>query len=101
MIFYFDLQEAKKWQERKEALEALQKLAESPKIENGDFNDVVRVLKRVILKDTNVMLVTIAAKCVAGLATGLRKKYSQHAPGVRSQNLIILFGISVNCLSLL
>jgi len=42
------LQESKKWQERKEALEALQKLAEAPKLENADYNELVRTLKKVI-----------------------------------------------------
>lgn len=30
-------------------------------------------------KDANVMLVTLAAKCVAGLAAGLRKKFGTYA----------------------
>lgn len=34
---------------------------------------------QVISKDTNVMLVTLAAKCVTGLANGLRKKFSPYA----------------------
>ena len=41
------LQEAKKWQERREALEALQKLCDNPKIEPGDFGPVVKVLQKV------------------------------------------------------
>ncbi|KAK7892004.1 hypothetical protein WMY93_023967 [Mugilogobius chulae] len=51
------VQEAKKWQERKEALEAVE----------------------VVGKDANVMLVSMAAKCLAGLASGLRKKFGQYA----------------------
>jgi len=43
------LQESKKWQERKEALDALQKLAESPKLESADYSELVRTLKKVIL----------------------------------------------------
>lgn len=34
---------------------------------------------QVVGKDTNVMLVALAAKCLAGLATGLRKKFGQYA----------------------
>lgn len=30
-------------------------------------------------KDANVMLVSLAAKCLAGLATGLRKKFGTYA----------------------
>ena len=43
----FFLQEDKKWQERKEALEAVETLAKKPKLENGDFGDLVRALKKV------------------------------------------------------
>lgn len=41
------LQEAKKWQERKEALEAVEALIKNPKLENGDYGDLVRALKKV------------------------------------------------------
>jgi len=34
---------------------------------------------QVVGKDANVMLVTLAAKCLAGLATGLRKKFGTYA----------------------
>lgn len=44
MIF---IQEAKKWQERKEALEAVQKLVENPKLEQGDYHDLIKTIKRV------------------------------------------------------
>lgn len=39
--------EAKKWQERKEALETLEELCKAPKLENGDYGDVVRALRKV------------------------------------------------------
>lgn len=43
-----DKVEAKKWQERKEVLDALdQMLQTGPKLENGDYGDLVRVLKKV------------------------------------------------------
>uniref|UniRef100_A0A8C7CBE5 Cytoskeleton associated protein 5 n=1 Tax=Oncorhynchus kisutch TaxID=8019 RepID=A0A8C7CBE5_ONCKI len=79
--FYVKI-EAKKWQERKEALEALAMLAKNPKLDNGDYGDVVRALKRVIGKDTNVILVSLAAKCLAGLAFGLRKNFGTYAGNV-------------------
>ncbi|XP_063053472.1 cytoskeleton-associated protein 5 isoform X2 [Engraulis encrasicolus] len=76
---FYDKIEAKKWQERKEALEAVETLAKNPKLENGDYGDLVRALKKVVGKDTNVMLVTLAAKCLTGLAAGLRKKFGTYA----------------------
>lgn len=39
----------------------------------------LRFSLQVVGKDTNVMLVALAAKCLAGLATGLRKKFGQYA----------------------
>ncbi|VDI52331.1 cytoskeleton-associated protein 5 [Mytilus galloprovincialis] len=72
---FFDKIEAKKWQERKEALDALLKLVQNPKIENGDFGPLVKCISKVIAKDTNVILVGIASRCLTGLAIGLRKSF--------------------------
>ncbi|XP_051885307.1 cytoskeleton-associated protein 5 isoform X2 [Pristis pectinata] len=79
---FYDKIEAKKWQERKEALEALEVLVKNPKLESGDYSDVVRALKKVIGKDSNVLLVALGAKCLAGLAAGLRKKFQSYAAHV-------------------
>ncbi|XP_034541415.1 cytoskeleton-associated protein 5 isoform X2 [Notolabrus celidotus] len=76
---FYEKIEAKKWQERKEALEAIETLIKNPKLENGDYGDLVRALKKVVGKDANVMLVTLSAKCLAGLAAGLRKKFGTYA----------------------
>ena len=77
---FYELVEEKKWQLRKEALDALLPLSQSPKISpNGDYNDLVRVLKKFIAKDTNVMLVTLAAQCIAGIAKGLRTGFKNGA----------------------
>lgn len=76
---FYEQIEAKKWQERKEMLDQCQKLCENARIEPADFGDLVRALKKVVSKDTNVMLVTVAAKCIAGLAKGIRKKFQPYA----------------------
>ena len=41
--------EAKKWQERKEVLELLEGLVKAPKLENGDYGNLVRILKKVFI----------------------------------------------------
>lgn len=47
---FYDKLEAKKWQERKEALDALENLLKTaPKLEPGDYADLVRALKKVLL----------------------------------------------------
>jgi cytoskeleton-associated protein 5 len=73
---FYELCEAKKWQERKEALETLQKLIdENPKLATGDYAELVKQLKKFIGKDNNVVVVAAAAKCLAGIAKGLRKSF--------------------------
>lgn len=46
---FYDKCEAKKWQERKEAMEALERLVANPKLQTGDYGDLVRALKKVII----------------------------------------------------
>lgn len=76
---FYDKLEAKKWQDRKESLEALQTLLQNPKLESGDYGDLVKALKKVLTKDTNVVLVAMAGKSIASLAKGLGKKFSPYA----------------------
>lgn len=45
---FYDKIESKKWQERKEALEALETLVKNPKLENGDYGELIRALKKVL-----------------------------------------------------
>ena len=45
---FYEKLEAKKWQERKEALDELEKLiVQNPKLEGNDYGDLVRTLKKV------------------------------------------------------
>ncbi|XP_021706619.1 protein mini spindles isoform X3 [Aedes aegypti] len=76
---FYEKLEAKKWQERKESLEALETLLQNPKLQPGDYGDVVRALKKIISKDTNVVLVALGGKCLAMLARGLAKKFNTYA----------------------
>lgn len=76
---FYEKIEAKKWQERKESLEALENLLKFPKLESGDYGDLVRALKKVVQKDSNVICVALAGRCIAGLANGLRKKFQTYS----------------------
>lgn len=77
--FYEKLEE-KKWTLRKESLEALEKLlTENPKLESGEYGVLVNTLKKVITKDSNVVLVAMAGKCLAMLANGLAKRFGIYA----------------------
>ncbi|KAF5301408.1 hypothetical protein FQA39_LY02137 [Lamprigera yunnana] len=76
---FFEQLEAKKWQERKEALELLENLVKAPKLENGDYGDLIRALKKIIQKDSNVVVVALAGKNLAFLANGLKKRFQSYA----------------------
>lgn len=45
---FYESIESKKWQDRKEMLENLEKLLQTPKLENGDYGDLIRALKKVV-----------------------------------------------------
>jgi len=76
---FYEQVESKAWKERKESLDALHPLTQNPKLQPGDYHELVKVLKKFIAKDTNVMLVALAAQCLTGLAKGLRTAFKQHA----------------------
>ncbi|OON18339.1 HEAT repeat protein, partial [Opisthorchis viverrini] len=69
----------KKWQTRQDALKALQKVLDVPRIQPGDFGELVKSLTHVVNKDTNVVLVTLATEILGQLANGLKKKYAPYA----------------------
>ncbi|XP_045478875.1 protein mini spindles isoform X2 [Harmonia axyridis] len=79
---FYEKLEAKKWQERKESLELLENLLKTPKLENGEYGDLVRALKKIIQKDSNVICVALAAKCYASLASSLKKRFQTYAGAV-------------------
>ncbi|XP_055712026.1 protein mini spindles isoform X3 [Phlebotomus papatasi] len=76
---FYDKLESKKWQERKEALEAIEPLVQNPKLESGDYGELIKALKKVLTKDTNVVLVAMSGKILTGIAKGLGKKFSPYA----------------------
>ena len=81
--FESDIVEAK-WSVRKEALEDLLKVLDVPKIEQADFGGLVNMLVKVVNKDSNVLNVTFAAKCIRALANGLRKGFGSLGVGALS-----------------
>jgi cytoskeleton-associated protein 5 len=83
--------ESKKWQDRKEALEALQGLlTANPKLVASDYHEVLNELKKVLAKDANIVVVGVAAKCVAGIANGLRKDFNKYVSIVSSNFFFLL-----------
>ena len=114
---------------RKESLDALLPLTQNPKLAQGDYHELVKVLKKsssstipqlsssssipnppipilqvlkkFVAKDTNVMLVALAAQCITGLAKGLRAGFKQSANSCLP-TLLEKFKekkVSINCFS--
>ena len=72
--------EAKKWQERKEVLDALLTLMQkNPRLVVTDYYEIVNDLQKLVNKDANVNIVVVAAKCLAGIANGIRKDFSKYS----------------------
>uniref|UniRef100_H2Z395 TOG domain-containing protein n=1 Tax=Ciona savignyi TaxID=51511 RepID=H2Z395_CIOSA len=76
---FFEDIEAKKWQDRRMMLEECEKLVSVPKLVPDDYGDLVKALKKVLSKDTNILLVVIAIKCISAMALGLRKKFQPYS----------------------
>ncbi|KAF9924030.1 Microtubule-associated protein, microtubule dynamics during spindle orientation [Linnemannia zychae] len=76
---FYELLASKKWQERKEALDGLLVLCNSPKILDSNYSELIGALgKR--MADTNINIVIIAANCLEGLARGLRDNFNKYKP---------------------
>ncbi|KJH44505.1 HEAT repeat protein [Dictyocaulus viviparus] len=76
--------ESKKWTERRDALQAfLDLLIMNPKLDpKVSYGEPVALLKHIIEKDANINVAALAAKCMKGLAEGLRKKFVPHVASV-------------------
>uniref|UniRef100_A0A915Q0H8 TOG domain-containing protein n=1 Tax=Setaria digitata TaxID=48799 RepID=A0A915Q0H8_9BILA len=73
--------ESKKWTERRDALQALvAEMGKTPRLDpKVDYFSITQSLRNVLAKDANINVCALAAKCVAGLAKGLRTKFAQFA----------------------
>ncbi|RAH74800.1 putative spindle pole body component [Aspergillus aculeatinus CBS 121060] len=75
-----------KWKDRKEALDELYTVLNVPRIKDGPFDEVVRLLAK-SMKDANVAVVTVAANCVDLLAKGLRSGFLKYRPTIMAPML--------------
>lgn len=67
---------AKKWSDRRDALQRLKSLASQPKLAPGDYSEVLRELRKVVVKDSNVVCVGEAILCIGAFAKSLRASFS-------------------------
>ena len=66
-----------KWKDRKEALEALYAVANTPRIQDGQYDDIIATLAK-SMKDANIAVVTTAASCVEVLSKGLKRSFARY-----------------------
>ena len=66
-----------KWKERKDTLDALYNVLNTPRIKDGPYDDIVRAFAK-CMKDANIAVVTVAANCIEKLALGLRKGFGKY-----------------------
>jgi hypothetical protein len=66
--------EMKKWNEKKEMLDALITDSNTLKIKNGDFSGLVKSLKK-LLSDSNFVVMQLTIKACANLAKGLKEDF--------------------------
>lgn len=66
-----------KWKDRKDALDALYAEANTEKIKDGHFEEVVQILAK-SMKDANIAVVGVAAASIDVLARGLRKSFAKY-----------------------
>ncbi|KAI8000506.1 Protein MOR1 [Camellia lanceoleosa] len=66
---------AAKWSDRKEAVAELTKLASTKRIAPGDFTEICRTLKKLII-DVNIAVAVEAIQAIGNLARGLRTHFS-------------------------
>ena len=75
--FYTHLSSSK-WKDRKElALEPLLAKLKVPRLQPGNFNELVGALAA-RMTDANLFVVALAANCVEALALGLRKEFGRY-----------------------
>ena len=66
-----------KWKDRKDALDALFAAANTPRIQDGQFDDIIAALAK-SMKDANVAVVTVAANCIEVLSKGLKRSFAKY-----------------------
>ncbi|RUS19776.1 armadillo-type protein [Endogone sp. FLAS-F59071] len=72
---------ATKWQVRKEALDNLLAVLKTPRIADGNYQDLVGALAK-RMTDANIVCMTTAANCIEALALGMRNAFGKYKPVV-------------------
>ncbi|VBB27713.1 unnamed protein product [Acanthocheilonema viteae] len=97
---FFEIIRSTKWDERRDVLIALidnlsQHSRINPKIK---YNEILAELKLIILKDSNITVVTLALRALTAFVKGLRKSFMKYIP--MAQKKASVKEAVVECLSL-
>ncbi|KEF57786.1 uncharacterized protein A1O9_05706 [Exophiala aquamarina CBS 119918] len=74
---FYELVASSKWKDRKDALDNLFNILNTPRVKEGSYDELVRAFAK-CMKDANIAVVTVAANCTEKLATGLRKPFTRY-----------------------
>jgi cytoskeleton-associated protein 5 len=70
-----------KWKDRKEVLEELLPvLTGAPRIKPDDYNEIMRLFAKSVVKDANIQVVMLSANCIESFAKGLRGEFTRYVP---------------------
>jgi protein STU2 len=81
-----DMIASTKWKDRKETLDELYKIINTPKIKNANYDELIRAFAK-SMKDANVAVVTVASQCNEALAKGLREDYAKYRSQIMAPTL--------------
>ncbi|MFH4974191.1 hypothetical protein AB6A40_000900 [Gnathostoma spinigerum] len=73
--------DSKKWTERRDSLQSLlDLLTANPRLDpKANYGDILSRLQQILAKDANINVCALCAKCITGMATGLRNEFSSYA----------------------
>ena len=83
---FFENLASSKWKERKEALDELYKIVNTPRIEDAKYGELASLLGKKC-QDANILVVIQSVQCIECLAKGLRQAFSPYR-GLVVSNLL-------------
>lgn len=80
---FYQMVASSKWKDRKEALDNLFNILNTPRVKEGSYDEMVRAFAK-CMKDANIAVVTVAANCTEKLAIGLRRPFAKYRSTIQA-----------------
>ena len=80
---FYETVASSKWKDRKEALDNLFNILNTPRVKEGSYDELVRAFAK-CMKDANIAVVTVAANCTEKLAIGLRRSFAKYRSTIQA-----------------